>query len=199
MYVTRRIVFSPARRCSPPPCGEGLGVGVGHGRRACWFTPPLARSPSRGGEFGRHFCKSEATTIEAPMSYIAKPSAHHPALPKNALGLTRRDYEGTMSTLCAGCGHNFDHGRHHRSRASRWTCRRTASPRCRASAARRRRRPISCRAATASTPCTGACRRSPPAPTWPTAISSTSACRATAIRPRSASASSVTPCGAGST
>jgi 2-oxoglutarate ferredoxin oxidoreductase subunit beta len=40
------------------------------------------------------------------MSYIAKPSAHHPALPKNARGLTRRDYEGTMSTLCAGCGHD---------------------------------------------------------------------------------------------
>ena len=40
------------------------------------------------------------------MSYIAKPSAHHPALPKNSLGLTRRDYEGTMSTLCAGCGHD---------------------------------------------------------------------------------------------
>jgi len=40
------------------------------------------------------------------MSYIAKPSAHHPALPKNALGLTRRDYEGAMSTLCAGCGHD---------------------------------------------------------------------------------------------
>src|SRR5512138_2322736 len=40
------------------------------------------------------------------MSYIAKPSAHHPALPKNALGLTVRDYEGSMSTLCAGCGHD---------------------------------------------------------------------------------------------
>ncbi|MGH6790689.1 MAG: 2-oxoacid:ferredoxin oxidoreductase subunit beta [Pseudolabrys sp.] len=40
------------------------------------------------------------------MSYIAKPSAHHPALPKNTLGLTRRDYEGSMSTLCAGCGHD---------------------------------------------------------------------------------------------
>ena len=40
------------------------------------------------------------------MSYIAKPSAHHPALPRNALGLTRRDYEGSMSTLCAGCGHD---------------------------------------------------------------------------------------------
>ncbi|HEY5062102.1 MAG TPA: 2-oxoacid:ferredoxin oxidoreductase subunit beta, partial [Gemmatimonadaceae bacterium] len=27
-------------------------------------------------------------------------------LPKNALGLTRREYEGAMSTLCAGCGHD---------------------------------------------------------------------------------------------
>jgi 2-oxoglutarate ferredoxin oxidoreductase subunit beta len=40
------------------------------------------------------------------MSYIAKPIAHHPALPRNALGLTHRDYEGSMSTLCAGCGHD---------------------------------------------------------------------------------------------
>src|SRR5581483_370121 len=27
-------------------------------------------------------------------------------LPKNALGLTRREYEGALSTLCAGCGHD---------------------------------------------------------------------------------------------
>jgi 2-oxoglutarate ferredoxin oxidoreductase subunit beta len=40
------------------------------------------------------------------MTYIAKPIAYHPALPKNALGLTHRDYEGSMSTLCAGCGHD---------------------------------------------------------------------------------------------
>jgi len=40
------------------------------------------------------------------MTYIAKPRVVHPALEKNALGLTRRDYEGTMSTLCAGCGHD---------------------------------------------------------------------------------------------
>ncbi|MDE2581654.1 MAG: 2-oxoacid:ferredoxin oxidoreductase subunit beta, partial [Rhodospirillales bacterium] len=31
---------------------------------------------------------------------------HHPDLPKNELGLTRRDYEGAVSTLCAGCGHD---------------------------------------------------------------------------------------------
>ena len=40
------------------------------------------------------------------MSFIAKPKVAHPSLPKNDLGLTRRDYEGAMSTLCAGCGHD---------------------------------------------------------------------------------------------
>ncbi len=40
------------------------------------------------------------------MTYLAKPKLHHPGLPKNALGYTRRDYEGAMSTLCAGCGHD---------------------------------------------------------------------------------------------
>ncbi len=37
---------------------------------------------------------------------IQKPKIRHPSLQQNALGLTRRDYEGTMSTLCAGCGHD---------------------------------------------------------------------------------------------
>ena len=40
------------------------------------------------------------------MTYIAKPKLHHPNLPKNALGYTRRHYEGPVSTLCAGCGHD---------------------------------------------------------------------------------------------
>jgi 2-oxoglutarate ferredoxin oxidoreductase subunit beta len=40
------------------------------------------------------------------MSHIAKPRVLHPGLEKNELGLTRRDYEGQMSTLCAGCGHD---------------------------------------------------------------------------------------------
>jgi 2-oxoglutarate ferredoxin oxidoreductase subunit beta len=39
------------------------------------------------------------------MSYL-KPALKHPGLPKNALGFTRRDYEGSISTLCAGCGHD---------------------------------------------------------------------------------------------
>ena len=40
------------------------------------------------------------------MTYIAKPQFHHPDLPRNSLGFTRRDYEGRVSTLCAGCGHD---------------------------------------------------------------------------------------------
>ena len=40
------------------------------------------------------------------MSFINKPKIAHPSMPRNALGLTRRQYEGAMSTLCAGCGHD---------------------------------------------------------------------------------------------
>ncbi|MBI1775881.1 MAG: 2-oxoacid:ferredoxin oxidoreductase subunit beta [Proteobacteria bacterium] len=40
------------------------------------------------------------------MTYIAKPKLHHPKLPTNKLGFTKRDYEGAVSTLCAGCGHD---------------------------------------------------------------------------------------------
>jgi 2-oxoglutarate ferredoxin oxidoreductase subunit beta len=40
------------------------------------------------------------------MTYIAKPKLHHPSLVKNKAGYTRRDYEGAVSTLCAGCGHD---------------------------------------------------------------------------------------------
>ena len=40
------------------------------------------------------------------MPSIAKPRVAHPSLTRNELGLTIRDYEGTMSTLCAGCGHD---------------------------------------------------------------------------------------------
>src|SRR3954452_23372685 len=40
------------------------------------------------------------------MPSIAKPVITHPSLQRNELGLTIRDYEGSMSTLCAGCGHD---------------------------------------------------------------------------------------------
>src|ERR1700689_3496024 len=40
------------------------------------------------------------------MPSIVKPLIPLALLSKNDLGLTIRDYEGAMSTLCAGCGHD---------------------------------------------------------------------------------------------
>ena len=40
------------------------------------------------------------------MTYLTKPRWHHPTLAVNKVGYTRRDYEGKISTLCAGCGHD---------------------------------------------------------------------------------------------
>src|ERR1700716_2348562 len=40
------------------------------------------------------------------LPHALKPNLHHPTLPKNKIGYTRRDYEGKVSTLCAGCGHD---------------------------------------------------------------------------------------------
>src|ERR1700676_5124477 len=40
------------------------------------------------------------------MPSIVNPPGAPPSLARNELGLTIRDYEGTMSTLCAGCGHD---------------------------------------------------------------------------------------------
>ena len=39
------------------------------------------------------------------MSYV-RSKFRHPALPKNELGYTVDYYEGSLSTLCAGCGHD---------------------------------------------------------------------------------------------
>lgn len=39
------------------------------------------------------------------MSY-QKPVFRHPELPKNEVGYSKKDYEGVISTLCAGCGHD---------------------------------------------------------------------------------------------
>ena len=40
------------------------------------------------------------------MTYIKKPKIDLPGRDKNAIGLSLRDYEGGLSTLCAGCGHD---------------------------------------------------------------------------------------------
>ncbi|MFT5693150.1 MAG: 2-oxoglutarate ferredoxin oxidoreductase subunit beta [Oceanicoccus sp.] len=39
------------------------------------------------------------------MSYL-RPDFRHPDLPINDLGYTKKNYEGAISTLCAGCGHD---------------------------------------------------------------------------------------------
>lgn len=39
------------------------------------------------------------------MTYV-KPKFRHPGLPKNKIGYDKSDYEGAISTLCAGCGHD---------------------------------------------------------------------------------------------
>jgi 2-oxoglutarate ferredoxin oxidoreductase subunit beta len=40
------------------------------------------------------------------MSFINKPRVEYAGTVRNGLGLSLRDYEGSMSTLCAGCGHD---------------------------------------------------------------------------------------------
>ena len=40
------------------------------------------------------------------MTYIRKPKIDLPSDRLNEIGLRERDYEGVMSTLCAGCGHD---------------------------------------------------------------------------------------------
>jgi len=39
------------------------------------------------------------------MTY-ARPSFRNPDIPLNAIGRSRKEYEGAISTLCAGCGHD---------------------------------------------------------------------------------------------
>lgn len=40
------------------------------------------------------------------MTFLPKPKFRHPSIETNELGLSHRDYEGSISTLCAGCGHD---------------------------------------------------------------------------------------------
>ena len=54
----------------------------------------------------RHAESPPAAQGGVVMTYLTKPKFHHPSLPTNKLGFTRRDYEASTSTLCAGCGHD---------------------------------------------------------------------------------------------
>jgi hypothetical protein len=64
------------------------------------------RSIERDEDSGQESDPNESNRGSRMTTSIAKPKVRHPSLPVNALGLTRRDYEGAMSTLCAGCGHD---------------------------------------------------------------------------------------------
>ena len=77
-------------------------------------TPITARFIAKRDRRPARRAESHAAAQGGVMTYITKPKFHHPALPKNALGYTHRDYEGKISTLCAGCGHDSITARHHR-------------------------------------------------------------------------------------
>ncbi len=125
------------------------------------------------------------------MTYLAKPKLHHPKLAENALGFTRRDYEGAVSTLCAGCGHDSISG------AIIQACFELSLPPHRVA----KLSGIGCSSKTPTyflgashgfNSVHGRMPRCLPERASPTESSSTSACRATAIRPRSALDSSRT-------
>src|SRR5436190_19665419 len=83
-----------------------------HRSGAAGADPALRRHPDhRALHRARHRrpprrLKDNAAAESRVMTYVVKPKFHHPELPKNKLGYTHRDYEGKISTLCAGCGHD---------------------------------------------------------------------------------------------
>ena len=87
------------RRAAAQPADAGDRLRHGEVRVGALLRRLPDERASRG--LGR-----EGQAGEGGMTYIAKPKVHHPSLQKNAIGLTRRDYEGAITTLCAGCGHD---------------------------------------------------------------------------------------------
>src|SRR5438552_4489312 len=75
-------------------------------RQAQHERSTFALSLSKGERGAVHTQHERIQHDEAEVTYLAKPKLHHPELPRNKLGFTHRDYEGTVSTLCAGCGHD---------------------------------------------------------------------------------------------
>ena len=71
-------------------------------------TPITARFIARRSASTCRRMRRRASVKErgARMTYLAKPRLRHPTLATNKVGYTRRDYEGKISTLCAGCGHD---------------------------------------------------------------------------------------------
>src|SRR5438552_7141079 len=75
-------------------------------RQAQHERSTFALSLSKGERGAVHTQHERIQHDEAEVTYLAKPKLDHPELPRNSLGSTHRDYEGTVSTLCAGCGHD---------------------------------------------------------------------------------------------
>jgi hypothetical protein len=71
----------------------------------------------------RHLTGTAPPQMDSMTTSIAIPKVRHPSLPVNALGLTRRDYEGAMST---GYGHDSITAASC-VQSGRWTWRRTRS------------------------------------------------------------------------
>src|SRR5271169_5807669 len=71
-------------------------------RRDSYYGALHSRGDWRRGQGGTGRREAEGQV----MTYLAKPKFHHPALEVNEIGFTHRDYEGAISTLCAGCGHD---------------------------------------------------------------------------------------------
>ena len=101
------------------------------------------------------------------MTYITKPRLHHPSLTRNKVGYTRRDYEGRISTLCAGCGHDSISAAIVQA-SGNLILSRTGSPSSPALAAVRRHLTIFLGPRTASIRCMVECHRSSPEPISPT-------------------------------
>ena len=77
------------------------------------------------------------------MTYIPKPQLHHPKLPHQRAGLHAARLRGLGLDPLRRLRPRLASPPRSSRPASSWTCRRTGSPSCRASAARRRRRTIS--------------------------------------------------------
>jgi hypothetical protein len=141
--------------------------------RCCTTTARRSpRASSRGGDRRRASRASTCTTLERQgglMTYLAKPKLHHPTLPPRTASATPAATTKARSRRSAPAAATTRSRPRSSRPAGNSTSSRTASPSCRASAARRRRPTTSSATRTASTPCTGACRRCSPAPTWPTA------------------------------
>ena len=97
--------------------------------------------------------------VACAMTYLAKPKLHHPSLALQRGRLHPPRLRRQDLARCAPAAATTRSPPRSSRPAGNSTSSRTASPSCPASAAARRRRTISSASRTASTPCTGACRR----------------------------------------